>query len=109
MNARLFDTRHDNRGIPLEKLPVTVGRGSEAGIQVLDRFASRRHCEISERDGVLFVRDLGSTNGCLVNGRFASESSLRPGDELGVGLTTFVVSYETLEGCQPNERWPNEQ
>ena len=109
MKARLLDAQHGNREILLDELPVLLGRGSDAGIQVLDGFASRRHCEISERDGVLFVRDLGSTNGCLVNGRFASESSLRPGDELGVGLTTFVVSYETLEECQPNERWPNEQ
>jgi len=97
MKARLFDARHGNREIPLEKLPVLLGRGSDAGIQVLDGFASRRHCEISERDGALFVRDLGSKNGSFVNGRYASESSLRPGDELSVGATTFVVFYETSE------------
>lgn len=100
MNARLFDTLHANREIALEKLPVVLGRGGDAEIQVLDRFASRRHCELSERDEALFVRDLGSTNGCFVNGCYAHESSLRPGDELGVGVTTFVVFYETSEECQ---------
>jgi pSer/pThr/pTyr-binding forkhead associated (FHA) protein len=100
MKARLFDARHSNREIPLGKLPVLLGRGPDAGIQVPDRFASRRHCEISERDGVLFVRDLGSRNGSFVNGRYATESSLRPGDKLGVGVTTFVVFYETSEDRQ---------
>lgn len=100
MKAKLCDAQHGNREIPLEKLPVLLGRGSDAGIQVLDGFASRRHCEISEKDGALFMRDLGSKNGSFVNGRYTSESSLRPGDELGVGATTFVVSYETSEECQ---------
>jgi pSer/pThr/pTyr-binding forkhead associated (FHA) protein len=100
MKARLFDARHGNREIPLEKLPVLLGRGADAGIQVLDGFASRRHCVISERDGALFVRDLGSKNGSFVNGHHASESSLRPGDKLAVGATTFVVSYETSQECQ---------
>ena len=97
MNARLLDARHGNLEIPLERLPVMMGRGADAEIQVHDRFASRHHCEISERDGSLFVRDLGSTNGCLINGRCATESSLRPGDTLSVGVTTFVVSYEASE------------
>ena len=100
MKARLLDARYSERVIPLEKLPVLIGRGPDAEIHVLDRFTSRRHCEISQRDGTLFVRDLGSSNGCLVNGRYANESSLRPGDTLSVGLTTFVVLYEISEENQ---------
>lgn len=100
MKARLLDARRSDREIPLEKLPVLLGRGSDAEIQVLDRFASRHHCEISEREGTLFVRDVGSRNGCLVNGRYATESLLRPGDTLSVGVTTFVVLYETTEENQ---------
>lgn len=100
MKANLSDTRHGRRQIPLNKLPVLLGRGPEAGIQVLDGFASRRHCEISERDGTLFVRDLGSKNGSFVNGQHADECWLRPGDTLSVGATTFVVDYESSEERQ---------
>ncbi len=104
MKARPFDARHGNREIPLEKLPVLLGRGTDAGIQLLDRFASRRHCEISERDGRLFVRDLGSTNGSFVNGQHADECWLRPGDTLSVGATTFVIVYKASEESQTS--WP---
>ena len=100
MKVRLCDIRHGDLEIPLEKLPVVMGRGPDAEIQVLDRFASRHHCEFSERDGTLFVRDLGSKNGSFVNGRCASESSLCEGDTLSVGATTFVVFYEASEEFQ---------
>ena len=100
MKARLIDIGHCEREIPLENLPVLVGRGPDVAIQVPDRFASRRHCEISEREGALFVRDLGSTNGSFVNGHYASESSLRSGDMLSVGATTFVVFYESSKESQ---------
>jgi pSer/pThr/pTyr-binding forkhead associated (FHA) protein len=100
MKARLLDALHGDREIPLERLPVLMGRGPDAEIQVFDPFASRHHCEISERDGTLFVRDLGSKNGSFVNGRYASESSLCEGDTLSVGATTFVVFYETPEESQ---------
>ena len=38
----------------LDMLPVTIGRGAEASIQVRDRWASRLNCEIGEVDGTLF-------------------------------------------------------
>jgi pSer/pThr/pTyr-binding forkhead associated (FHA) protein len=100
MKVRLCDVRHGDREIPLEKLPILLGRSPDAGIQVFDRFASRHHCEISKKDGTLFVRDLGSRNGSFVNGRCASESSQWPGDTLSVGATTFVVLYETSKDRQ---------
>jgi predicted component of type VI protein secretion system len=95
MKAKLRDAQHGRRWILLNRLPVLLGRSAEAGVQVLDSCVSRRHCEISERDGKLFIRDLGSKNGSLVNGRLAQESWLMPGDTLGMGATTFVIEYET--------------
>ena len=77
---------------PLDKLPLVVGRSLEAAIRIVDRWASRRHCEIAESDGSLVVRDLGSTHGTLLNGQAITESPLIPGDKLTIGLTTFLVS-----------------
>lgn len=67
----------------------------EADVTIEDRWISRRHCELSERDGMLFVRDLDSTHGTFVNGRQVSEACLRPDDKLTIGLTSFAASYRT--------------
>jgi pSer/pThr/pTyr-binding forkhead associated (FHA) protein len=101
VKAKLCDTQSIDSEILLEQLPVVLGRGPEAGIRLQDRWASKLHCEISERSGMLFVRDLGSRHGCLINGRHAAEAPLTPGDKLTVGLTTFIVSHEIWEK-EPN-------
>ena len=78
----------------LDKLAVVIGRNSEADVRLMDRWISRAHCEISEFEGALLVRDLDSRNGTLVNGQYIKEAHLLPGDRLTVGLTSFEVQYE---------------
>ena len=80
--------------IPLERLPVTVGRGLEADVRVLDRFASRQHCRIFQVENQLVVQDLGSTWSTLVNGQPIEEAPLHPGDTLTIGISTFRVDIE---------------
>jgi pSer/pThr/pTyr-binding forkhead associated (FHA) protein len=81
------------RVIRMRKLPMLIGRARDANIQLHDPEVSRRHCEIDEVEGVLVVRDLGSTNGTRVNGSPVMESPLMPGDELAVGMSSFQASY----------------
>jgi pSer/pThr/pTyr-binding forkhead associated (FHA) protein len=102
MNMKVIfsDPRHGDQEIALGRSPVLVGRDPDAVIQVLDCFASRHHCEISERNGAVVVRDLGSTNGLLVNGCDAYEALLNPGDTLSVGATNLVVCYDPAEECE---------
>lgn len=52
---------------------------------------SKLHCAIAKTDGLLFVRDLGSTNGTKVNGQRVTRGALLPGDELAFGNTKFRV------------------
>jgi pSer/pThr/pTyr-binding forkhead associated (FHA) protein len=93
----------NNEAIDLERLPVVLGRNPDAGIQLKDRFVSQFHCEISERNGELFVRDLGSKHGSLVNGNRVTQSPMVSGDTLTVGLTSFVVQCERL-AARPTEQ-----
>jgi pSer/pThr/pTyr-binding forkhead associated (FHA) protein len=96
MEAKSFNDNGEifNGDVPLDNLPIVIGRSLEATLRVGDRWASRRHCEIIERDGVLVVRDLGSTHGTLLNGQPITESILTPGDKLTVGLTTLLLSSD---------------
>jgi pSer/pThr/pTyr-binding forkhead associated (FHA) protein len=71
--------------------PLTIGRDAEAGIQILDRSASRLNCEIFPVGGMWFVRDLDSKNGTYINDeRLKDEELLRVGDVIKIGATELV-------------------
>lgn len=88
------DQWQSGREICLDRFPVVLGRGSTASVQLNDRWVSQTHCQLDTVEGRLIVRDLGSKNGTLINGQYAMESHLAPGDKLSVGLSTFVVACE---------------
>jgi pSer/pThr/pTyr-binding forkhead associated (FHA) protein len=96
LKAKLIGCGVRQREVELtsDNLPLTFGRGPQAGIRVEDRWTSRRHCELHEVDGVLWVDDLGSTHGTHVNGSQTLHAALADGDTLHVGLSAFKVRYE---------------
>jgi FHA domain-containing protein len=68
--------------------PLTIGRQSDCSIPLNDQNVSRRHAEIVPGRGAYVVRDLGSTNGTMVNGtRIVGEHRLSDGDILSFGST----------------------
>jgi hypothetical protein len=73
----------------IEKSVTNIGRGVEADIQVDDTSVSRLHCAIILGTEVL-VRDLGSTNGTIVDGARAMESILRDGSIIKIGNITLT-------------------
>ena len=73
-------------------LPVVIGRTAE--LQIAHDSISRRHCELFGRNGYVWVRDMGSSNGTFTNGSRVEEAIVRPGDRLTVGPLTFIVTYE---------------
>jgi pSer/pThr/pTyr-binding forkhead associated (FHA) protein len=80
------------------------GRGPECHVRPESPLVSRQHCLLRVNAEGVFVRDLGSTNGTLVNGaRLLTERCLQPNDELQVGplvlrftppLASAVARYE---------------
>jgi pSer/pThr/pTyr-binding forkhead associated (FHA) protein len=67
---------------------VTIGRGGGCGIVLDDTFVSQVHARVFRRDGDVFVEDLGSRNGTLLNGHpLASAQRLRRGDKVQFGRT----------------------
>ncbi len=69
---------------------VTAGRHPESDIFLDDITVSRRHVEISPKDGGYSVRDLGSLNGTYVNRERIDEVPLAPGDEVQIGKFKLV-------------------
>ena len=64
---------------------VVIGRSRSSSAKVVNRSVSRRHAELSLRGDVCRIRDLGSTNGTLVNGRPVAVSDVWPGDVIQLG------------------------
>lgn len=86
------------------RLPVLVGRSDEAKFRVQQDSVSRRHCEFFLKDEAVFVRDLGSTNGTLVNGERIPSSvatAVPPDAEVRVGGIVFRVEYESTAAPAP--------
>lgn len=84
------------------KLPTVIGRGREASLTLPHPLVSRLHCEISEQDDQLVVRDMGSLNGTFVNNTQISESTPLPsGDLLTIGTVTFRAVYESPGAPKP--------
>ena len=75
-------------------LPVTIGRGEEAGLKLTHALVSREHCQVFEQNGRLFVRDLGSLNGTFVGGQRIDSAPLPPGQLLTVGSVTLRAIYD---------------
>jgi hypothetical protein len=70
---------------------LTIGRAPGCGISLPDdTFVSNVHARVYERDGDVFVEDLGSTNGTLMNGEpLTSTRKLRKGDRIQAGQTVL--------------------
>lgn len=79
--------------IPVPHLPLTIGRSRDNQVALSHPLVSRVHCELFERDGKLFVRDLASTNGTFVGSKRVDECELRPGALLTIGVVTFRAVY----------------
>jgi predicted Zn finger-like uncharacterized protein len=75
----------------VEKPRVTVGR-SNADLTLNDTEASRTHAAVEVRDFIIQLRDLGSTNGTLVDGQKINDVvELQDKSEFQVGATTLML------------------
>lgn len=73
----------------LENDRLVVGRDPAVDLLLADGSVSRRHVEFLKEPGGYRIRDLGSTNGTLVNGERISECRLHSGDTVQVGSLIF--------------------
>lgn len=74
-----------------------AGRSNDADLVLADDTVSRKHARIYSARGALWLRDLGSRNGTLVNGRSVAHHRLRPGDRITIGASLMRVDVVPLE------------
>ena len=112
--ARIILTNDDGGGresVCTDKHLITVGRGESCDISVPCSAVSRVHCELSRGERGLYVRDKGSVNGTLVNGKrlAANEDCLvDASDVIVVGTYSMQVSLvdKSVSGSASEEALP---
>ncbi len=76
---------------PFPRGSLAIGRG-QGEVPLSDAEVSRRHAYVEVFGAsMLFLRDLGSTNGTYHNGRRVQVARLHAGDTLGVGKTVMKL------------------
>lgn len=105
LDAKLIVVGGDAKASEIRlRLPTIIGRGREASLTLPHPLVSRLHTEIFERDGKLYVRDLGSLNGTFINNRRISEEEvLEPDELLTLGNVTFRACYKVAGQTGTNE------
>lgn len=75
--------------MPLGRPFTLIGSRNRAHLHLLSSSISRNHASLISTDTGLYLRDLSSRTGVLLNGRRVKESDLRDGDVVQVGSFRF--------------------
>ena len=92
MRARLVSA-DGGPSIDLVKDMTLFGRDEDSDVRLDHKSVSKLHCVIVKTDGLLLVRDLGSTNGTRVNGQRVRRAALLPNDTLSIANLRYVVKF----------------
>lgn len=97
---RLVCVRGERPGqeILITQAEMTIGRDVNADIKIRDTAVSKQHAVLMFDDREVFIKDLGSANGTLVNGRRAlarQATPLKIGDLIDIGKNQYRLDSVT--------------
>ena len=104
---RFVHGKYQGQEFPLDGGGFLAGRSTEADLVLADDAVSRKHARFYPARGRIWVRDLGSRNGTIVNGRHVDVYCLREGDRLAIGSS--LARVESREHSQVGARRAGEQ
>ena len=74
--------------IPFVGEPLIIGKDSDCDVVIADdSYVSRRHARLRREDNLIFLDDLGSSNGTLL--KICRPVIIEPGDEIMIGRTVL--------------------
>jgi hypothetical protein len=90
--TKRFRLRYQTHHFELPSGEFVIGRSADAQLSVDDPLVSRRHARFSVSDNEMYIEDLGSRNGVLLNGSpVVGRLRCTHGDRVSVGSQEIVV------------------
>lgn len=71
---------------------AAVGRRGDNDIIIADNAVSGCHCVFTYEDGAVFVKDLESTNGTIINGEVIDKEEIKSGDYIVLGKHKYKIN-----------------
>lgn len=89
---------HEGRVIPITGPQFLIGRDQQCQLRPASQAISKLHCGVLVRDGKVFVKDFGSTNGTLVNEVLVQDAEVvvQDGASVRVGPLDFRLKIEKV-------------
>jgi pSer/pThr/pTyr-binding forkhead associated (FHA) protein len=85
---------------------TSVGRADECNLRLDEPGMSRVHARLLPTDEGLLIEDLGSTNGCFLNGKRVLRGEAHPGDEVGFDTLRFRLVAPGQSDAHHDEHAP---
>lgn len=90
-NLVLFKKNGSQANFPLPSDVTVMGRRHDCDLCIPLKVVSRRHCQLSQNNEALKIRDLESHSGTFLNGKRISEATVQAGDYITIGPLTFQL------------------
>lgn len=92
VSLKVLGGKHDGQLVQITTPKFLIGREDDCHLRPNSDMVSRHHCAFTVDDFGVRLRDLGSTNGTLVNGeRIRGVAQLNEGDEVSIGKLRFQL------------------
>lgn len=98
MNVRITMTGINNAEVKIVEFAdmATVGRRSENTLMLSDRAVSGMHCRFTYSDGAVWLEDVDSTNGTVLNDEKIKRAEVKDGDIVMLGKNKFRLKIFIL-------------
>lgn len=90
---KVIEGAKEGSQVKIKKEKFLIGRSPKCHLCTGSTAISRKHCAIKRDDSRVSIKDYGSRNGTLVNGKkIEKETELTSGDEIQIGPLKFLIT-----------------